>query len=110
MTSLETKLSKVGAALVTELGEIVYHYWRPVISAPMCIWAEDGENSFRSDFRQREQGITGTVDYYTKDEFDANVDKVQTALNSVCSNWQINSVQYEDDTKLIHYEWVFTVI
>ena len=110
MTSLETKLSKVGTALVSKLGAIVYHYWRPVISAPMCIWAEDGENSHRSDFREREQGITGTVDYYTKDEFDANVDKVQEALNKVCSNWNINSVQYEDETKLIHYEWVFTVI
>ena len=110
MTSLQTKLQKVGTELATELGNIVFHYWRPVISAPMCIWQEDGESSFRADTRAREQGITGTVDYFTKDEYDANADKIQTALNTVCSNWQINSVQYEDDTKLIHYEWRFTVI
>ena len=110
MTSLQLKLQKVGEALYDELGSIVYHYWRPVKSAPMCIWQEDGENSFRYDFREREQGITGTVDYYTQTEYDSNADKVQAALNKVCSNWSINSVQYEDETKLIHYEWTFTVI
>ena len=108
--SIQDKLVKVGVALNTQLGDIVYHYWRPVKTAPMCIWQEDGENSFRADTRSREQGITGTVDYYTQTEYDPNIDKVQTALNKVCSNWNINSVQYEEETKLIHYEWTFTVI
>ena len=111
MTSLQTKLQKVGESLQQVLGNIVFHYWRPVTSAPVCIWAEDGEsNSFRADFREREQAIHGTVDYYTQSEYDANVDAIQSVLNNVCSNWEINSVQYEDDTKLIHYEWTFTVI
>ena len=81
MTSIQTILSKVGKVLYDELGAIVYHYWRPVM-----------------------------VDYFTQTEYDPNIDKVQQALNSVCSNWILNSVQYEDDTKLIHYEWRFTVI
>lgn len=110
MTSLQSKLEKVGKALYAELGDMVYHYWRPVRSAPMCIWQEDGEASFRADFREREQGITGTVDYFTQTEYDQNADKIQRALNKTCSNWNINSVQYEEDTKLIHYEWTFTVI
>lgn len=110
MMSIQNKLSKVGATLNKELGDIVFHYWRPVKSAPMCIWQEDGEKSFRADLREREQGITGTVDYFTQTEYDPNIDKVQTALNEACSNWNINSVQYEEETKLIHYEWTFTVI
>lgn len=110
MTSIQTILSKVGKALYDELGAIVYHYWRPVMSAPMCIWQEDGDAPFHANTREREIAITGTVDYYTKNEYDANIDKVQDALNSVCTNWNINSVQYEDDTKLIHYEWRFTVV
>ena len=108
--SVQNKLQKVGDALYANLGDIVFHYWRPVKTAPMCIWQEDGENSFRADRKEREQGITGTVDYYTKTEYDGNVDLVQKALNKACSNWNINSVQYEDETKLIHYEWTFTVI
>lgn len=110
MTSLQTKLAKVGAALNAELGPIVYHYWRP-IQPPMCVWQEDGESgSLRMDRTEREQAITGTVDYFTQTEYDANADKIQLALNKVCSNWAINSVQYEDDTHMIHYEWTFTVI
>ena len=109
--SVQDKLSKVGAALYAQLGSNVYHYWRPVKSAPMCIWQEDGEGgSLRMDSTAREQAITGTIDYYTQTEYDGNIDKIQTALNACASNWSINSVQYEEDTKLIHYEWTFTVI
>lgn len=111
MTSLQSKIEKVGTALVSQLGDIVYHYWRPVLRAPMCVWAEDGEgSSFRADRIEREQAITGSVDYFTETEYDANIDKIQAALNTVCSNWSINSVQYEDQTQLIHYEWTWTVI
>ena len=109
--SVQDKLSKVGAALYAKLGSNVYHYWRPVKTAPMCIWQEDAEGgSLHMDRTAREQAITGTVDYFTQTEYDANIDKVQEALNDFASNWKINSVQYEEDTKLIHYEWRFTVI
>ena len=109
--SVQDKLAKVGVNLVAQLGNKVYHYWRPVKSAPICIWQEDSEaGSLRVDRIGREQAIHGTVDYYTQTEYDGNIDKIQTALNKTCSNWSINSVQYEDDTKLIHYEWEFTVI
>lgn len=112
MASIQSKLQKVGEALAAELGDgIVFHYWRAVTSAPMCIWAEDGESSsLRVDRTGREQAISGTVDLFTKEEYDPRADAVQRALNASCSNWAINSVQYEEDTKLIHYEWRFTVI
>ena len=112
MISIQDKIQKVGTALAEELGDdIVFHYWRPITTAPVCIWQEDSEsNSLRMDRIEREQAISGTVDYYAQEEYDPNVDAVQTALNASCSNWSINSVQYEDDTKLIHYEWRFTVI
>lgn len=110
MTSIQSKIEKVGTALHAQLGDIVYHYWRPVTTSPMCVWAEDSEGvSFRSDTLEREQAIHGTVDYFTKTEYDPNLDKIQTALNQVALTWALNSVQYEDDTYLIHYEWTFTV-
>ena len=38
------------------------------------------------------------------------VDTVQTVLNTAegCT-WYLNSIQYEDDTRLIHWEWVWTL-
>ena len=48
-----------------------------------------------------------TIDYFTRTEFDANVDRIQEALNAAGIGYRINSVQYEDTTNLIHYEWEF---
>ena len=76
---------------------------------PFCVWAEDGENGFNAGNRKAEQAITGTVDYYTLREYDPAVDNIQTALNSLRIPWQLNSVQYEDETNLIHYEWTWEV-
>jgi len=73
------------------------------------VWAEDNQaDSIWADGKMQEQAIEGTVDYFTKTEDDPNVDKIQQALNGVCS-WRLNSVQYEDDTRYIHYEWTWQV-
>lgn len=56
-----------------------------------------------------EQAITGTTDYFTRDEFDPAIDRIQDANQSLGIAWRLNSVQYEDDTELIHYEWSWEV-
>ena len=39
------------------------------------------------------------------------MDLIQEALNtSEGVGWVLSSVQYEDETNLIHYEWTFAVI
>ena len=110
MTSLQNRLEPLGEALA-ELTDHCYHYWR---SAPKgvkkyIIWAEDGEyNSFNADNRKQRQGLQGTVDYFTLDEYDAMIDKIQECLDGIENlSWVLNSVQYEDETKFIHYEWAF---
>jgi hypothetical protein len=37
------------------------------------------------------------------------LDNIQAALNSLRIPWRLNSVQYEDETNLIHYEWTWEV-
>lgn len=85
-----------------------YHYWPPENTAsPYIVWAEDGQGAtVWADGAMQNQVITGTVDYFTKTENDANVGKIQAALNGVCS-WRLNSVQYEDE--LIHHEWAWEI-
>ena len=62
--------------------------------------------SSRVEVYKGEQAITGTVDYFTLTEYDGNIEAIQLALNTVENlSWAINSVQYEEDTNLIHYEW-----
>ncbi len=106
--SFQTKLKKIADALtsIPSLGSNVYHYWRFGADAPYCIWQEDGEVGLQGDNHKAEQGITGTVDYFTLTEYDGNIEAIQIALNGVENlSWRINSIQYEEDTNLIHYEW-----
>lgn len=105
MMSLQSKLRQMGQAfaLVTEN---CYHYWRPVKTVPCLMWAESGEeNSFDADNRKAEQNIVGTCDFYTRTEFDPLIDAVQACLEDLGVTWSLESVQYEEDTNLIHYEW-----
>ena len=105
-------LIKVRDALTSIDGLSVYHYWRPNMSAPFCVWAEYGESSsLQANNHKREQAIGGYVDYFTLNEFDETVDSIQVVLNSVEGlGWSLESVQYEDETNLIHYQWRFDCI
>ncbi len=109
MMSLQNKLQQMGVAFAT-VTEKCYHYWRPVKDVPCLIWAESGEStSFHSNNRKAEQNIAGTVDLFTKTEFDPLADAVQDVLDSLGVAWRLESVQYEDETSLIHMEWSWEV-
>lgn len=105
MLSLQSKLHQIGVSLAG-ITTNCFHYWRPVTTVPCLMWAESGEeNSFDADNHKQEQNITGTCDFYTKTEFDPLIDEIQEALDDMGLTWSLNSVQYEDETKMIHYEW-----
>lgn len=108
--TLQSKLRQIGAALAT-LTPNTYHYFRPVKTTPWIVWAESGEeSSFNADNHKVEQRIVGTVECFTKKEFDPLLDSVQGVLDSLNLTWGIESVQYEDETNLIHYTWNWGVI
>ncbi len=112
MTSIQTKLETIGTELA-KITQYTYHYWR---SAPKgvkayIVWAEDEESSsLNADNLKQKQGIHGTIDYFTKTEFDTKVDTIQSTLNALENvSWRLNSVQYEEETSFIHHEWEFWV-
>lgn len=110
MTSLNDNLREVMDALKNAISpDMVFHYRRPLGHPPSyLVWAENGEDdSFNADNLKREQVIGYTADYYTQTEFDPNVDRIQTCLDSFGRPWHLISVSYEDETNLIHYEWGF---
>lgn len=85
----------------------VYHYTRGNNkSVPYIVWSEDAENdSFHSDNHKTEQKLTGIVDFYTKTEFDTTADTIQEILDEEGLGWRLESVLYEEETYLIHYQW-----
>lgn len=110
MISLQAKLKQIGDAFA-EVTENCFHYWRPVKNVPCLIWAESGEeDSFHADNHKREQRLTGSVDLFTKTEYDPLADDVQNKLEDLGLAWILNSVQYEEDTNLIHMEWNWSVV
>lgn len=94
----------------TELSCSVTHY-RRLSKFPYVTWAEDGEdNSFNADNKKQEQQLHGTVDLFTKEEFDSLADDIQEILNGENVGWRLATVQYEDETNLIHYQWEWWVV
>ena len=115
MKSLNENLSRIKNLLVAADPDLpVYHYQRPARESldRYVIWAEDSEaTSLMVNNRKAEQQIAGTIDLYTLQEFDPAVDQIQENLDAAENvAWELSSVQYEDETNLIHYEWSFTVV
>ena len=53
--------------------------------------------------------INGTIDLFTKQEYDPWVQEITRALEDAEITCRIESIQYEDETGYIHYEWHFEV-
>lgn len=102
-------LEAVKDALLT-VTDNVGHYTAWDDSDRYIVWAEDMEvAALNTDNYKGGQTIEGTIDYFTRDEDDENIGKIQLALNAARIGWELNSVQYEDETRFIHYEWLFRV-
>lgn len=104
------KLSDVKTALLTVTQKCYHHDAPQSVTGAYIVWAEDNQSgSVWADEKMQEQTIQGTIDYFSKTEFDPNVPAIQNALNDAGISFRLNSVQYEEDTGYIHHEWLFEV-
>lgn len=101
------KKLRVFSEVVGTLAPNVYHYHRRQKDFPCIVWQEDGGSAFHADDARKEISPTGTLDYFTREEFDPRVDEIEAAFYQMNVSFSLNSVQYEEDTGLIHYEWVW---
>lgn len=82
-----------------------YHYRAPEnVSPGYAVWQELGGSALMAENRPSELLYELSVDYYTRTEFDATIDAISAFLDSYGS-WRLESVQFEQETGLIHYEW-----
>ena len=107
--NINTKLKKIRDLLVG-LFEHTFHYEASGELNRYIVWAEDMEGTpFYAYNGKKETVMQGTIDLYTKTEFDPLVDQIHEALAEDKISARIASVQYEDETQLIHYTWDFEV-
>ena len=109
LNSIKSKTDIIKNALLT-VGVPVSHYTAYQQEDKYLVWAEEGQtDALWADGNMDEQTIEGTLDYFTKSENDTNIDKIQNALNEAEISFILISVQREDDTGYIHYEWAWEV-
>ena len=98
-------------AALAALTERCYHYVsEPNAEPSYVVWAEDGDNDLAANNIHGERSYIGTIDLYTKIESDPLLASIPQALEQIGASYYLNSVQYEEETGLIHYEWVFGVV
>lgn len=90
---------------------IAEYAWDVRPDTDYLVIAIDSEaNSLQADGKKVNQAPQGTVDLFTFSNDREVMQSVQNVLDTFdgCA-WYLNSVQYEDDTRLLHWEWVFSL-
>lgn len=101
------KLHLIGAALKTVIPK-VYHFDGAGKAAPYAVWSEDGTGSESwANNKMVGRTLTGTVDYFTKNTEDPALPLIEAAMEAAGILYHLESVQFEDDTGICHYEWTW---
>ena len=76
----------------------------------LVIAIDSEANSLEADGKKVNQAPQGTIDLFTYSNDRETMLAVQGVMDAFdgCA-WYLNSVQYEDDTRLLHWEWVFSL-
>lgn len=67
---------------------------------------EGQEESVEGNNMIQTQAIRGSIDLFVQGISTTAAQTVQDAINGLVA-WRLNSIQYEDETRLVHYEWIF---
>lgn len=103
MDELETALNATGYSFA--------HYgWSHAPAGDYGVYAEDGAEDFSADGHHAEKATECTVDLFTRDDSQTPKQTIENALEAFNAPWYLNTVQFEDDTGYIHYEWIVTVV
>lgn len=81
----------------------------PELRSDHGVYAEDDELTLYANNARAERVMQGTIDYYTRDDSGAPKGTVEAALDAYKVPYHLNSIQFEEDTGFIHYEWIFEV-
>lgn len=108
--SYSVQLTKISNTL-KGLTDACFHFFAPPdTGAPYIVWQEESSEDLLADNIHAETCIHGTIDIFTKKENDPLLEKIPAALDNNGISYYLNSSEYEEETGLLHYEFVFEVI
>lgn len=102
----EKKLEHVKNALLSAVGD-TYHYFTPAQKEDRYIlWYETGTREMMwADNLMESQTFTGHAIYFTPEEYDPAIDKIQDAMNGAGIGFRLVAVEFDADTRYIAYIW-----
>ncbi len=103
-------IDTVKSALLS-VSDRVYAYTSAGNQAPPYIlYGVDGTNNLMGSGKRAELCDVGYVELYTKEEKDPLIRKIPEAFEAFGVSFFLNSVQYEEETGLLHYEWLWEAV
>ena len=90
-----------------KLGSFAAYAWSHAPADNYGVIAIDGQNALRAGDTTAEKVPEGTIDWFTRSPASTMPGQVESLLDRLGASWYLNSVQYESDTGLLHYEWVW---
>lgn len=87
--------------------------WSSAPAGDYGVYAEDGSDQFQASNRYAESVTTGSVDWFTRGDDGTAKDLIEGLFKELqdanCFAWYLNTIQYENDTHFLHYEWIVEV-
>jgi len=97
--------------LLVSTGIKVCHFDSDVKADPYIVFSETRESDeYAGDDEKVQQSILVSVFYVTPDEYDTNVNLIQSALSSACIPYRLNSIEWIRDIKRTQYVWTVTLL
>lgn len=90
-----------------KLGSFAAWGWSHAPSGDYGVISMDGQTELKAGDHQGEKIPEGTIDWFTRNPSGSVPAEVEAVLDQFGAAWYLNSIQYESDTGLIHYEWVW---
>lgn len=90
-----------------KLGDFALFGWSHAPADNYGVVSMDGQNALRASNSLMEKVQEGTIDWFTRNPHSTVPESVGTSLDGLGASWYLNSVQFENDTGLLHWEWVW---
>lgn len=103
-------LSDLEQALASTGYSFAHYGWSHAPAGDYGVFGEDEADDFLADGHHTEKAVQCAVDYFTRDDSGTPRATIEAVLEALNMPWYLNTIQYEDDTGYIHYEWIVTVM
>lgn len=76
---------------------------------PYIVYGVDGANALAGENAHTEEADQGYIDLFTKSPSDSLIKDIPSALEAGGVSYYLESVQYEEENGILHYEWIWEV-